>query len=171
MDLNLFPETKFQMTYYGLSTVKTTVSLEEPKESHSLLILQTCQESTLKETPELLSQEGFGIAIDIKERRVRERKAKKKAPVVRFALNIRTRRQLGKARLAPIKGAVPKTNNAVYSSQSGLTVRSIVKVLKRGLKTYRPDLHSLALRRLNALNRFKHHGKNLNKRDAKKANK
>jgi hypothetical protein len=140
------------------------------KSQGTVFSLDPCNLSgiNLKRDSGVTSQEGLGISINIKDRKVRERKAKKTAPVVRFNLNIRTRRQLGKAKLVAIKGKAPTNNNSVYSSQSGLTVRSIIKVLRRGLKTYRPDLHSLALRRLNKLYKFKKHGKNLNKRDAKR---
>jgi hypothetical protein len=114
------------------------------------------------------SQEGIGISLNIAERRVKERKAKKRAPVVRFDLNIRSRRQLSKKKLVVIPAKkVPTTNNRVYSAQKGLTARSIIKAI-RGIKNYRPDLQRLALQKLRRLHIAKNIGKVLNKRDAKR---
>lgn len=118
----------------------------------------------LKRDSGISSQEGIGIQIDIAERKAK----KKPAKVVRFNLNLRTRRQLGKGKLVALKQN-PTSNNSTFSTQKRLTVRSIVKVLRRGLKTYRPDLHALAFKKVRSLHKFAKTRKNLIKKDAKKA--
>ena len=126
----------------------------------------------LKRDSGITSQEGIGITNNTKLRVVKERKAKKTALVTRFDLNIKTRRQLGKGKLVALpkknnKTLEPTTNHAVYASQRGLTTRALVKVLKRGLPAYRPDLQKLAILKVRKLHHAKRRGKNLNKKDAK----
>ena len=121
----------------------------------------------LKRDSGISSYEGIGIQIDVAERKVKERKTKKTAQVVRLNLNLRTRRHLGKGKLVALK-ANPTSNNSTYSTQKRLTARSIAKVLRRGLKTYRPDLHALAFQRLRKLHKFQKVRKNLLRADAKK---
>lgn len=124
----------------------------------------------LKRDSGVTSQEGIGITINIKDRRVKEKKAKKTAPVVRFDLNLRTRRQLKKNRLVALPDKKePTTNNSAISSQRGITARAVVKVLTRGIKNYRPDLQKLALGKIRRLHKFKKVAKNIAKRKAKKS--
>jgi hypothetical protein len=124
----------------------------------------------LKRDSGITSEEGIGITINIAERRVKERKAKKRAPVVRFDLNLRKRRQLPKSRLValPPKAKTATNNNSTFSSQKGITARSLVKVITRGIKNYRPDLQRLALIKVRKLHKAKKIGKALNKKDAKR---
>lgn len=110
---------------------------------------------------------ALGVGFNAKQRTVKEKKVKKKAPVVRFTLRIKTKRQLPKAKLVELK-AKPTTNNLIYSERSGVTIRAIVKALRRDLHNYRRDLIPIALKRLNGLRVFKHNNKLENKREAKK---
>lgn len=120
----------------------------------------------LKRDSGVTSQEGLGITLNVQERRISEKKSKKKATVFRFDLNIRSRRSLGKAKQVVIKKA-PTTNFRAYSVSKGLTTRAVIKVLRRGLKTYRPDLHNVAFKKLIALKNSKIRAKYLNKKDNK----
>lgn len=129
----------------------------------------------LKRDSGVTSQEGIGITPNVSERKIKDKKVKKRANVTRFDLNVKSRRQLGKNKLIakPSKNnkvSEPKTNNAAYSTQRNLTSRAIIKVVKRSLKNYRPDLHELALRRIKKLHQSKKRGKNLNKKDLKASN-
>lgn len=119
----------------------------------------------LKRDSGITSQEGIGITLDKRERRVKEKKSKKKAQVYKFTLNIRTRRSLPKSRAKVVK-IRPTTNNRVFSSSTGLSTRSVVKAL-RGLKNYRPDLQRLALKKLVKLHKMKKHAKNVAKKESK----
>ena len=87
---------------------------------------------------------ALGVGFNAKQRTVKEKKVKKKAPVVRFTLRIKTKRQLPKAKLVELK-AKPTTNNLIYSERSGVTIRAIVKALRRDLHNYRRDLIPIAL--------------------------
>ncbi len=118
----------------------------------------------------LANTHALGINYEITERRVREKKAKKKARVVRFTLNIKTRRQLPKRRCVALpENQVPLHNNTVFSSRRRITARAIVKTLRRDLQNYRRDLLPLAFRRLRRLHRFKKANKAQNRAEAKKA--
>jgi len=123
----------------------------------------------------LANTRAIGIGFDSYEKRVKEKKAKKKARVVRFDLRINTHRNLPKRRLVaipahpnPKKTAPPEHNYAVYSENKRITTRAIAKILLRDLKNYRSDLLPLAFRRLNRLHKFKRLNKRLNKIEAKK---
>lgn len=109
---------------------------------------------------------AIGIDFEAKERTVKEKKAKKKAQVVRFALRIKTKRQIPKARLVAVN--IKKLqNNCVYSENKNITIRAIVKSIKRDLSNYRRDLVPLALRKLAILQKFKAKNKWNNKKEAK----
>ena len=82
---------------------------------------------------------------------VRKNKKKEKAPVVRFSLNIKTKKLLPKKKCVELKDT-PKTNNCVYSSTRYVPVRALVKTVKR-------DLVPTALRKLYVLYNFKKHCK------------
>lgn len=110
---------------------------------------------------------ALGIVTVTKERNVKQKKAKKKAPVVRINLNIKTKRQLPKNKLVEIK-APPVENNLVYSTRKNITVRAAVKALKRDLNNYRRDLVPIALKRLNCYRVYKNNNKWGNRKEAKK---
>ena len=110
---------------------------------------------------------ALGISTEVKERNVKEKKLKKKAPVVRICLNIKTKRQIPKKKLVELK-ELPTNNNAVYSSRRNITIRAVVKALKRDLGNYRKDLLPLALKRLNAYRIYKNNNKWNNRKEAKK---
>ena len=110
---------------------------------------------------------ALGISTETREKNVKEKKAKKKANVVRINLNIKTKKQIHKSRLVELK-APPKHNNAVYSSRRNITIRAAVKALKRDLNNYRRDLVPLALKRLNAYRVYKNNNKWANRKEAKK---
>ena len=125
----------------------------------------------LKRDSGVTSQEGMGITLNKSERKIKDKKSKKRANVLRFDFNLRSRRNLGKEKL--VKVTVQKNNtlksnaNRAYSTSAGLTTRAIVKVVKRGLKTYRPDLHNIALEKLRLLHKAKKVSKNISKREAR----
>ena len=128
----------------------------------------------LKRDSGITSQEGIGITTNVAERKVKDKKIKKRAFVTRFDLNLRSRKQLSKKKLVarPSKNnkvVEPTTNHTAITSQRDLTARAIYKVVKRSLKNYRPDLHDLAFKKLRILQKSKLRGKNLNKRDLKLA--
>ncbi len=110
---------------------------------------------------------ALGIVTVTKERNVKEKKTKKKAPVVRINLNIKTKRQLPKSKLVELKSE-PVENNLVYSTRKNITVRAVVKALKRDLNNYRRDLVPLALKRLNCYRVYKNNNKWNNRKEAKK---
>lgn len=117
----------------------------------------------------LANTHALGVSYEAVDRKVKEKKAKKKAKVIRFSLNIKTKRQLPKKRLAALPSkTLPLHNNAVYSARRRITARAIVKTLQRDLKTYRADLLPLAFKKLRKLNKFKRNNKRQNKAEAKK---
>ena len=97
---------------------------------------------------------ALGVEFDISERQVKVKKAKKKAPVVRFILNIKTKKVIPKKKCVELKEE-PTTNHCVYSSTRKVPVRALVKTVKRDLNNYRRDLVPTALRKLYVLYRFK----------------
>ena len=101
---------------------------------------------------------ALGVSYDISEKTVRKNKKKEKAPVVRFSLNIKTKKLLPKKKCVELKDT-PKTNNCVYSSTRYVPVRALVKTVKRDLNNYRRDLVPTALRKLYVLYNFKKHCK------------
>ena len=78
-----------------------------------------------------------------------------KRPVVRFNLNIKTKKLIPKKKCVELKEAEPTTNHCVYSKSKNITIRAIVKSMRRDLHNYRRDLVHTALRRLYKLYRFK----------------
>ena len=110
---------------------------------------------------------ALGIVTVTKERNVKQKKAKKKAPVVRINFNIKTKRQLPKNKLVELN-APPVENNLVYSTRKNITVRAAVKALKRDLNNYRRDLVPIALKRLNCYRVYKNNNKWNNRKEAKK---
>jgi hypothetical protein len=117
----------------------------------------------------IANSKAIGIGFSANDRKVKERKAKKKAKVVRINLRIKTRRALPKKRLTELKkDTIPTSNNAVYSERPRITVRAAVKALQRDLAGYRKDLVAIAVRRLRRIHKFKRANKRQNKLDAKK---
>jgi hypothetical protein len=128
----------------------------------------------LKRDSGLANTKALGVGYEATERKVREKKAKKNAKVVRFTLRIKTKRQLPKRRLVALpvnpvtKTAVPQNNNLVFSERKRVAARAIVKALQRDLTQYRSDLVHLAIRRLRKLIRYKRRNRLANKAEAKK---
>jgi hypothetical protein len=124
----------------------------------------------LKRDSGLANTKALGVDTEVSERKVREKKAKKKARVVRFTLRVKTRRQLPKRRLValPAKATEPQSNNLVFSERRRVPARAIVKALQRDLNGYRRDLVPLAIRRLRKLLRYKRKNRKANKAEAKK---
>ena len=124
----------------------------------------------LKRDSGLANTKALGVDFEATDRKVREKKAKKKAKVVKFTLRIKTRRQLPKRRLValPQKQAVPLTNNLVFSERRRVSARAVVKALQRDLTAYRRDLIPLAIRKLRKLIRYKRRNRKANKQEAKK---
>ena len=110
---------------------------------------------------------ALGIATDAAERKVIEKKIKKKAPVVRFNFRIKSKRQLPKRRCVALEKA-PKTNNRVYSERPRVTLRAMVKALKRDLTSYRKDLIPIAMKKIFLLRLYKLKNKRANIANAKK---
>ena len=98
---------------------------------------------------------ALGIEYDISERNVKYKKKKEKRPVMRFNLNIKTKKLIPKKKCVELKKDEPSTNHCVYSQRNDITIRAIVKALRRDLHNYRRDLVHTALRRLYKLYRFK----------------
>lgn len=121
----------------------------------------------LKRDSGIANSKAIGVGIDAHDRKVREKRAKKKARVVRFSFKIKTRKNIPQSRLVALKGE-PTSNNTLYSERRRITARAIVKTLQRDLLNYRSDLLPLAIRRLRRLNKFKAANKNQNKAEAKK---
>jgi len=111
---------------------------------------------------------ALGISTEVNERTVKEKKAKKKAPVVRFNLNIKTKKKIPKSKLVSLKDKEPENNNVVYGSNKNVTLRAIIKSLKRDLKNYRKDLVPVALKKVKKLSTFKLKNKWANRQEAKK---
>ena len=110
---------------------------------------------------------ALGISFEAKERTIKEKKVKTKAPVIRINFRIKTKRQLPKAKLVDVKGK-PKTNYCVYSERKDITIRAVVKALRRDLKCYRRDLVADALKKLRLLRNYKLANKWENRKKAKK---
>ena len=105
------------------------------------------------------SVRALGIEYDIAERNIKYKKKKEKRPVVRFNLNIKTKKLIPKKRCVELKDPEPSTNHCIYSQRNRVGVRAIVKAMRRDLHNYRRDLVPVVLRRLYALYRFKHFNK------------
>ena len=103
----------------------------------------------------IASVRALGIEYDISERNVKYKKKKEKRPVVRFSLNIKTKKLIPKKKCVELKDPEPSTNHCIYSQRNNITIRAIVKALRRDLHNYRRDLVHTALRRLYKLYRFK----------------
>ena len=103
----------------------------------------------------IAASRALGIDYSIKERNVKYKKKKEKRPVMRFSLNIKTKKLIPKKKCVELKEAEPRTNHCVYSQRNDITIRAIVKALRRDLHNYRRDLVHTALRRLYKLYRFK----------------
>ena len=103
------------------------------------------------------SVRALGVDYDISERNVKYKKKKEKRPVVRFNLKIKTKKLIPKKKCVELKKDEdePSTNHCVYSQRNDITIRAIVKALRRDLHNYRRDLVHTALRRLYKLYRFK----------------
>ena len=110
---------------------------------------------------------ALGISFEAKERTVKEKKVKKKLPVIRMNFRIKTKRQIPKTRLVDVKGK-PKNNYCVYSERKDITIRAVVKALRRDLHCYRRDLVSDALKKLNLLRNYKLKNKWEYRRELKK---
>jgi hypothetical protein len=123
----------------------------------------------LKRDSGLANTRAIGIGYEATDRKVKEKKAKKRARVIRFTLNVKTHRNLPQKRLVALPAkSLPLHNNTVFAQRRRLTSRSIVKTLQRDLQNYRSDLLPLAFRRLRRLHRFKRANKRQNKAEAKK---
>ena len=105
------------------------------------------------------SVRALGVDYDISERNVKYKKKKEKRPVVRFNLNIKTKKLIPKKKCVELKEE-PTTNHCVYSSKKNLPIRDNVKAMKRYINNYRRDLVPTALRKLYVLYRFKKANKN-----------
>ena len=105
------------------------------------------------------SVRALGVDYDISERNVKYKKKKEKRPVVRFSLNIKTKKLIPKKKCVELKEEEPETNHCVYSTRKNITIRAIVKALKRDLNNYRRDLVPTALRKLYVMYRFKKYNK------------
>ena len=97
---------------------------------------------------------ALGVDFNIADRNIKEKKAKKKAPVIRFNLYVKTKKLIPKKKCVQLEKE-PETNHCAYSSTKDVTIRALVKSLKRDLQNYRRDLVPTALRRLYILNKFK----------------
>jgi hypothetical protein len=113
------------------------------------------------------SVRALGIEYDISERNVKYKKKKEKRPVVRFNLNIKTKKLIPKKKCVELKEAEPSTNHCIYSKRNNVTIRAIVKAMRRDLHNYRRDLVPVALRRLYTLYRFKKYNKHPKKEEDK----
>ena len=102
----------------------------------------------------IASQRALGVEFDISDRNIKFKKTKKKAPVIRFSLNIKTKHVIPKKNCVELKQE-PTTNHCVYSSTKEVPIRALVKTVKRDLQNYRRDLVPAALRKLYVLYRFK----------------
>ena len=112
---------------------------------------------------------ALGITTEIDERNVKEKKQKKKAPVVRINLNIKTKKKIPKSKLVSLKDKEePENNNVVYGSNKNVTLKAIIKSLKRDLKNYRKDLVPVALKKVKRLSAYKLKNKWANRLEAKK---
>ncbi|MCQ2818769.1 MAG: 60S ribosomal protein L28 [archaeon] len=110
---------------------------------------------------------ALGIETDAKKKKVVEKKIKKDGVVVRFNFRIKTKHQLPKRKCVALEKA-PKSNNRVYSLRQRITLRSIVKALKRDLTTYRKDLLPVAMKKIALLRLYKLRNKRANIAEAKK---
>lgn len=106
----------------------------------------------------IVSRNALGVEYTIEKRKIKVKKAKKEAPVVRVNLNIKTKRLIPKKNLVELKEK-PKYNHCVYSTRRNITIRAAVKALRRDLIGYRRDLVPTALRRLYELYKFKKNNK------------
>ena len=80
---------------------------------------------------------------------------KEKREVVRCSLNIKTKRKIPKKKCVELKKEIPETNHCVYSTRNNVTIRAVVKAVRRDLNNYRRDLVPTALRKLYVLYKFK----------------
>lgn len=115
----------------------------------------------------VVAPRALGIDYTVKERQIKVKKAKKTAPVTRFNMNVKTKKMIGKKNLVELKEA-PKSNNVVYSTRRNLSIRALVKSVRRDFLHYRRDLVQVALRRLWKLYLFKKNNKKKVRKDKKR---
>ena len=101
---------------------------------------------------------ALGIDFNVIDKNAKIKKAKKKIPILRFNLNIKTKKVIPKKKCVELKEE-PTTNHCVYSSTRDVPIRALVRTVKRDLPNYRRDLVPTALRRLYILYNFKKHYK------------
>jgi len=77
----------------------------------------------------IANNHAMGINFSTVNKRVKNKKVKKTAPVIRLNLALRTTPRLTKNRLTGLKTETPVSNNCVYSNTTRLTARSVVKVI------------------------------------------
>ena len=123
----------------------------------------------LKKDSGVASSRALGIDYDIDDRQVKIKKKKEKRPVARFNLNIKTKKKIPKSKLVSLKDKEePENNNVVYGSNKNVTLKAIIKSLKRDLKNYRKDLVPVALKKVKRLSAYKLKNKWANRLEAKK---
>ena len=64
-----------------------------------------------------------------------------------------------KKKCVELKEKTPETNHCVYSTRNNVTIRAVVKAVRRDLNNYRRDLVCTALRKLYVMYRFKKYNK------------
>ena len=102
---------------------------------------------------------ALGLDFDFVEKSYKVKKAKKKGDILRFNLNVKTKKVIPKKNCVELKKE-PTTNHCVYSSTRNVPIRALAKTVKRDLNNYRRDLVPTALRKLYVLYNFKKHFKN-----------
>ena len=89
---------------------------------------------------------ALGLEVSVTERTIKVKKVKKKAPVTRYNFNVKTKKLVPKKQLVEVKEP-RKSNRCVYSSRKNISMRAVVKAIKRDLSGYRKDLVPTALRK------------------------
>ena len=105
---------------------------------------------------------ALGVDFDLIEKNYKVKKAKKKGQILRFNLNVKTKKVIPKKKCVELKEE-PTTNHCVYSSTRNVPIRALAKTVKRDLNNYRRDLVPTALRKLYVLYNFKKHFKHQRK--------
>lgn len=113
--------------------------------------------SNLRRDSGLAATQAIGIQLNHTTGKWREHKVKKTGTVTNFHLNVKSKKPNTRASLRVRTAKSPKVT-LVYSVLPNQSVTQIVRVLKRGLTNYRPDLKTLLARKIRRINKVKRNG-------------
>jgi hypothetical protein len=110
----------------------------------------------LKRDSGLAATQALGIQLTHVKGTWKENKVKKSGQIVKFNMNIKTKKMNPRSVLRPV-GAKAAPVTSFYSVQRNQTLTQVLKTLVRGLTNYRRDLKTVIAQRIRKLNNVKKH--------------